>query len=260
MKRTPSTSARARSPAPAIAVDVAGDCARPGVRARRGQQHRCLIGPRLRSDLPLRGAPMTMVHLRRLAEDLIILCGDEHRFLRVLRRAEHRQQHDAAEEEPRSARAGARQDGTRDRPSVALLTTMKGLPSGYNKDLQEDKHAVFDAEDTLAGCAAVVKSVVDGLSLNRERQPLRHQDCSWPPMLPITLWAGACRSGAHTKSSAPWSVNSWWNASSVRSVSRSGGPPATARRACRRPGHAGRFGCRKTDAAVHRSFGGGAGD
>jgi argininosuccinate lyase len=52
---------------------------------------------------------------------------------------------------------------------MALLTTMKGLPSGYNKDLQEDKHAVFDAEDTLTGCVAVVASVVDGLSLNRER-------------------------------------------------------------------------------------------
>jgi argininosuccinate lyase len=52
---------------------------------------------------------------------------------------------------------------------VALLTTMKGLPSGYNKDLQEDKHAVFDAEDTLAGCLAVVKPVIQGLTLNRER-------------------------------------------------------------------------------------------
>src|SRR4029077_1570360 len=52
---------------------------------------------------------------------------------------------------------------------LALLTTMKGIPSGYNKDLQEDKHAVFDAEDTLAGCTAVVKSVIDGLSLNRAR-------------------------------------------------------------------------------------------
>ena len=31
------------------------------------------------------------------------------------------------------------------------LATMKGLPSGYNKDLQEDKEAVFDAEDTLLG-------------------------------------------------------------------------------------------------------------
>ena len=46
---------------------------------------------------------------------------------------------------------------------------MKGLPSGYNKDLQEDKQAVFDAEDTLAGCLAVVESVVGGLTLNRER-------------------------------------------------------------------------------------------
>ena len=46
---------------------------------------------------------------------------------------------------------------------------MKGLPSGYNKDLQEDKQAVFDAEDTLAGCLAVVRSVVAGLTLNRDR-------------------------------------------------------------------------------------------
>jgi argininosuccinate lyase len=52
---------------------------------------------------------------------------------------------------------------------LALLTTMKGLPSGYNKDLQEDKHAVFDGEDTVAGCLAVVASVVDGLTLNRQR-------------------------------------------------------------------------------------------
>jgi argininosuccinate lyase len=41
------------------------------------------------------------------------------------------------------------------------------LPSGYNKDLQEDKHTVFDAEDTLEGCLNVVRSVVSGLSLNR---------------------------------------------------------------------------------------------
>src|SRR5207244_3953539 len=48
-----------------------------------------------------------------------------------------------------------------------LLTAMKGLPSGYNKDLQEDKHAVFDAEDTVAGSLAVVRSVVSGLTLDR---------------------------------------------------------------------------------------------
>ena len=60
---------------------------------------------------------LTMVHLSRLAEDLIILCGDEHRFFEFVRRAQHRQQHDAAEEESRSARARARKDRTRARAS-----------------------------------------------------------------------------------------------------------------------------------------------
>jgi argininosuccinate lyase len=46
---------------------------------------------------------------------------------------------------------------------------MKGLPSGYNKDLQEDKQAVFDAEDTLGGCLATMGAVVGGLTLDRDR-------------------------------------------------------------------------------------------
>jgi argininosuccinate lyase len=46
---------------------------------------------------------------------------------------------------------------------------MKGLPSGYNKDLQEDKEAVFDAEDTLAGSLDVVAIVVRGLRFEAER-------------------------------------------------------------------------------------------
>ena len=40
--------------------------------------------------------------------------------------------------------------------------TMKGLPSGYNKDLQEDKEAVFDAEATLAASLEAVGVVVQG--------------------------------------------------------------------------------------------------
>jgi argininosuccinate lyase len=46
------------------------------------------------------------------------------------------------------------------------LTTMKGLPIGYSKDLQEDKEAVFEAEDTLRASLAAVAAVVDGLTLN----------------------------------------------------------------------------------------------
>ena len=112
---------------------------------------------------------LTMVHLSRLAEDLIILCGDEHRFFEFSDALSTGQQHDAAEEESRPARARARQDRPRAGALVGLLRRSKGLPSGYNKDLQEDKEAVFDAEDTLAGCSAVVGSVVAGLTLNRAR-------------------------------------------------------------------------------------------
>ena len=49
------------------------------------------------------------------------------------------------------------------------LATMKSLPSGYNKDLQEDKEAVFDAEDTFAGSVASTATVVAWLSVHPTR-------------------------------------------------------------------------------------------
>ena len=112
---------------------------------------------------------MTMVHLSRLAEDLIILCGDEHRFFEFSDALSTGSSMMPQKKNPDPLELVRGKTGRAIGSLVALLTTMKGIPSGYNKDLQEDKHAVFDAEDTLAGCAAVVKSVVDGLSLNRER-------------------------------------------------------------------------------------------
>jgi argininosuccinate lyase len=48
------------------------------------------------------------------------------------------------------------------------LVSMKGLPSGYNKDLQEDKEAVFDTEDTVAGSLMSCEAVVRTLRVRRE--------------------------------------------------------------------------------------------
>jgi argininosuccinate lyase len=45
---------------------------------------------------------------------------------------------------------------------------MKGLPIGYSKDLQEDKEALFEAEDTLQASLAATASVVSGISINSE--------------------------------------------------------------------------------------------
>ncbi len=52
---------------------------------------------------------------------------------------------------------------------MGLLMTIKGLPSGYNKDLQEDKESLFDAENTLAGSLAAVCAVVNGLTVDAAR-------------------------------------------------------------------------------------------
>ena len=51
---------------------------------------------------------------------------------------------------------------------LRLLVLLKGLPAGYQKDLQEDKEAVFDAADTDLGSVAVMTGVVSGLVLRRE--------------------------------------------------------------------------------------------
>ena len=51
---------------------------------------------------------------------------------------------------------------------VAILTTVKGLPLAYNKDMQEDKTAVFDAFDNLEGCLKVFADMLPGMQVNKE--------------------------------------------------------------------------------------------
>lgn len=52
---------------------------------------------------------------------------------------------------------------------IRILTTLKGLPSAYNKDLQEDKEALFDAVDTLVLLLPVITAVIQTLQLNPDR-------------------------------------------------------------------------------------------
>jgi argininosuccinate lyase len=52
---------------------------------------------------------------------------------------------------------------------LALLTTLKGLPLAYNKDIQEDKEAVFDAYDTVSASVKVSATVLRNISVNEER-------------------------------------------------------------------------------------------
>jgi argininosuccinate lyase len=106
-------------------------------------------------------------HLARLAEDLIWFSGPEFGFFRLPEAyttgsslMPQKKNPDALELVRGKA---ARVDGD----LVRLLALMKGLPAGYQKDLQEDKEAVFDAADTLGLSLEVMTGVVAGMALDR---------------------------------------------------------------------------------------------
>lgn len=51
---------------------------------------------------------------------------------------------------------------------ISLLTTMKGLPLAYNKDMQEDKEFTFDAIDTTKGCIKLFTGMIDTMTFNKD--------------------------------------------------------------------------------------------
>jgi len=51
----------------------------------------------------------------------------------------------------------------------SLLTTMKGIPLAYNKDMQEDKEMSFDAIDTVKGCILLFKGMIETAKFNKDR-------------------------------------------------------------------------------------------
>ena len=114
------------------------------------------------------GCAQLQTHLARLAEDLIHFAGPEYAFVTLPEAfttgsslMPQKKNPDALELVRGKA---ARVDGD----LVRLLILLKGLPAGYQKDLQEDKEAVFDAADTALGSVAVMTGVVAGLGLRRE--------------------------------------------------------------------------------------------
>ena len=110
-----------------------------------------------------------MVHLSRMAEDLIIFTGEEYGYFDLADASATGSSMMPQKKNPDPLELVRGKTGRAIGHLVGMLTTIKGLPTGYNKDLQEDKEAVFGAEDTLAGSLAVVRSVVGGLTLNRDR-------------------------------------------------------------------------------------------
>ena len=112
---------------------------------------------------------LAMVHLSRLAEDLIIFTGEEHGFFELADASATGSSMMPQKKNPDPLELVRGKTGRAVGRLTGWLVTMKGLPTGYNKDLQEDKEAVFDAESTLSVSLRAVHAVLSRLSINAER-------------------------------------------------------------------------------------------
>jgi argininosuccinate lyase len=117
----------------------------------------------------LYAAALTMVHLSRLAEDLIAFTGEEHGLFELADASATGSSMMPQKKNPDPLELVRGKAGRVLAGLTGWLITMKGLPSGYNKDLQEDKEATFDAETTLSVSLAATTAVVSKLTLRVER-------------------------------------------------------------------------------------------
>ena len=158
----------------------------------------------------LHACALTFVHLSRLSEDLIIFCGEEHGFFQLSDASSTGSSMMPQKKNPDPLELIRGKTGRMIGHLTGWLATMKGLPSGYNKDLQEDKEAVFDAEDNLAGALDTLVGVIDGLVMYESRTAAGgvgpsagHRRGGLPGGEGHALPAGARSGGRHGPAAAP---------------------------------------------------------
>ena len=117
----------------------------------------------------LAACSLIMVHLSRLAEDIILYATNEFGLFELGDAIATGSSLMPQKKNPDSMELVRGKAGRVFGDLLALLTTLKGLPLAYNKDLQEDKEAVFDAFDTASASLRVSATVLRNISVNKER-------------------------------------------------------------------------------------------
>ncbi|HKX32388.1 MAG TPA: argininosuccinate lyase [Blastocatellia bacterium] len=114
-------------------------------------------------------AALTMMHLSRLAEDLIIYSTQEFGFIKLGDAIATGSSLMPQKKNPDSLELIRGKSARIFGHLTGLLVLVKGLPLAYNKDLQEDKEALFDTLDTVSDSLRVTATVLRNLEFNRER-------------------------------------------------------------------------------------------
>ena len=114
-------------------------------------------------------ASLVMMHLSRLAEDIILYATAEFGFFELSDAVATGSSLMPQKKNPDSMELVRGKAGRVFGHLTALLATMKGLPLAYNKDMQEDKEAIFDAADTVNHCLNITATVLRNVRLNEAR-------------------------------------------------------------------------------------------
>ncbi len=117
----------------------------------------------------LHAVSLSMVHLSRIAEDFILMTGEEFGFFELADSSATGSSMMPQKKNPDPLELVRGKAGRAIGNLTGFLVTMKGLPTGYNKDLQEDKEPLFDAEDTLAVSLDATAAVIRNLTLHAQR-------------------------------------------------------------------------------------------
>lgn len=117
----------------------------------------------------LAAASITMMHLSRFCEEIILWNSGEFGYVTMDDAYSTGSSIMPQKKNPDMAELIRGKTGRVYGDLVALLTMMKGLPLAYNKDMQEDKEAVFDAVDTLKGCLMVFTPMMQTMQINARR-------------------------------------------------------------------------------------------
>lgn len=114
-------------------------------------------------------AALVMMHVSRLSEELVLWSSAEFAFIEIDDAYATGSSIMPQKKNPDIAELARGKTGRVYGHLMAMLTTLKGLPLTYNRDLQEDKEGLFDTVDTLLSTLDVVSGMVKSLKINRER-------------------------------------------------------------------------------------------
>lgn len=110
-----------------------------------------------------------MMHLSRFSEETIIWNSNEYKFIELDDAYSTGSSIMPQKKNPDIAELVRGKTGRVYGALTSLLTTMKGIPLAYNKDMQEDKEFTFDAIDTVKGCISLFKGMINTMKFNKDR-------------------------------------------------------------------------------------------